>query len=274
MPYPLFSTLLALLLGLLTSLSALGQTPTPAPTYYTYTGRLTACPDSANYYTVVHRQGAGGSITTYQPGGQRLHREQYSQLRAGQRHGLSTEWDAATGHRVVSFPYQRGRLQGLVQAWYPTGQRRWQLTYRQGQRQGTLRAWYPTGRLMRTENYQAGVRTTGRCYTSAGRDTAWFAFERPARFKGPPEALQNWLSRNLRYPAMALRNQVEGNVWVRFVVDAQGLVREPELIKPIGAGTDEEILRLLRSMPAWEPAVIAGRAVAVPYQLPIEFRIR
>ncbi|WP_170170388.1 energy transducer TonB [Hymenobacter perfusus] len=244
-----------------------------ARTYYTGTGRRTAFPDSAATYTVVRRQGAGGTITTYQPNGQRLHQEQYSQLRAGQRHGLSIEWHAATGRRVASYPYSHGRLHGVVQAWYPTGRPHWQLTYRQGQRHGALRAWYPSGRLLRTETYRAGLRRTGRCYTRTGRDTTWFAFERPARFVGGEKALRQWLARNLRYPAMDLRNQVEGNMWARFVLDKRGQVQNPEILKGLTNSTDTEVLRLLKIMPVWEPAVVAGRAVAVPYELPVEFHI-
>ncbi|AHJ96817.1 TonB family protein [Hymenobacter swuensis] len=261
----------SLLLGLLTLTQGLAQPS--ARTYYTATGRRTATPDSAAYYTMVRKQGAGGTITTYQPNGRRLHQEQYSQLRAGQRHGLSTEWHAATGRRVASYPYSHGQLHGTVQTWYPNGRPRWQLAYRQGQRHGALRAWYPSGRLLRTETYRSGVLRSGHCYTRAGRDTTWFAFERPARFVGGDKALQQWLTRNLRYPASDLRNQVEGNVWVRFVLDKRGQVQNPEILKGISNSTDTEVLRLLKTMPAWEPAVVAGRAVAVPYELPVEFRI-
>lgn len=261
----------SLLLCLLTLTRVVAQPS--ARTYYTSTGRRTATPDSAVTYTVVRRQGAGGTITTYQTNGQRLHQEQYSQLRAGQRQGPSTEWAAATGRRVASYPYSHGQLHGIVQTWYPDGRPRWQLAYRQGKRHGALRAWYPSGRLLRTETYRAGVRTAGHCYTQTGRDTAWFAFERPARFVGGNKALQTWLSRNLRYPAMDLRNQVEGNTWVRFVLDKRGQVQNPEILKGLSNSIDMEVLRLLKTMPAWEPAVVAGRAVAVPYELPVEFRI-
>lgn len=271
MPHALFSAAWVVIFGLLLSQPSWAQLP--ARTYYTATGRATTSPDSAAYYTVVHKQGAGGSITTYHPNGQRLHQEQYSQLRSGQRHGFSTEWNAITGRRVARYPYQRGKLQGVVQAWYSNGRPSWQLAYQHGQRHGALRAWYPNGRVMRLETYRSGQRTTGRCYTRAGRDTVWFAFERPAQFVGSDQALHTWLTRNLRYPASDLRNQVEGSVRVRFVVDKLGRVQNPEITKGLGSSINEEVLRLLKIMPAWQPAVVAGRAVAVPYELPVEFRI-
>jgi len=261
----------SLLLWLLVLTQAVAQPS--ARTYYTATGRRTTVSDSVACYTVVRRQGAGGTITTYQPNGQRLHQERYSQLRAGQRHGFSIEWNATTGRQVACYPYSQGRLHGMVQAWYPNGRPRWQLAYRQGQRHGALRAWYPNGRTMRTETYRAGVRRTGHCYTRSGRDTTWFAFERPARFVGGDKALRQWFTRHLRYPNMDLRNQVEGNTRVRFVLDKRGQVQNPEILKGLSNSTDAEVLRLLNIMPTWEPAVVAGRAVAVPYELPVEFRI-
>ncbi|UOQ74286.1 energy transducer TonB [Hymenobacter cellulosilyticus] len=261
-----------LLLGtLLAPTRAAGQSS--ARTYYTSASRPTTAPDSAAYYTVVRKQGVGGSITTYRPDGRRLHQQRYSQLQVGRRQGLSTEWDAGTGRRVASYPYSQGHLHGVAQAWYPSGRLRWQLSYQRGQRHGTLRAWHPSGRLLRADTYRAGQRIGGHCYTRAGRDTTWFAFERPAQFPGGPVALQQWLSTHIRYPALALRNQVEGNVWARFVVDAHGQLVDGAIVKGIGAGTDEEVLRLLRSMPAWKPAVVAGQPVAVTYTLPIEFRL-
>ncbi|PJJ58863.1 TonB family protein [Hymenobacter chitinivorans DSM 11115] len=260
-----------LLVTLLASAPAAAQSA--GRTYYTRAGRPTAAPDSAAYYTVVQKQGPGGSITTYGLDGRRLHQERYSQLRTGQRQGLSTEWDARTGRRVASYPYRQGQLHGVVRAWYPSGRPRWQLAYERGRRQGPLRAWYPGGRLMRTETYRVGVRTAGHCYTRAGRDTAWFAFERPARFIGGPAALQQWLDTNIRYPALALRNQVEGHSRVQFVVDATGRVTNVQVLKALGAGVEETVVRTLTRMPAWEPAVVAGQPVAVPYELPIIFSI-
>ncbi|MCR5889427.1 TonB family protein [Hymenobacter sp. J193] len=261
-----------LLTGLLVCPQVVAQTS--ARTYYTVNGRRTTFPDSAAYYTLVRKQGVGGTITTYQLSGRRLHQEQYSHLRAGQRHGMSTEWSATTGRRTSNCSFSRGQLQGMAQAWYQNGRRRWQVEYQQGKRHGALRAWYPSGRLMRVESYRAGVRTAAHCYARSGKDTTWFEFERSAQFAGGNEGLKNWCSRTLRYPALALRNQVEGIIWVQFVIDARGRTQNLRITKPLGSGTDEEVLRLLKIMPAWEPAVVAGLPTAVLYELPVEFRIR
>ncbi|RAK66153.1 energy transducer TonB [Hymenobacter edaphi] len=252
------------------SLGVAAQLPPRA--YFTAAGRPTAAPDSAAYYTRTQRRGAGGTITTYRPDGRRLHQQQYAHLPARQLHGPSTAWTA--GRRTSTYRYQRGQLHGLAQAWYPGGQRRWQLPYAQGQRHGTLRAWYASGQLMRQETYRRGVRTGARCFTRAGHDTAYFAFSRPASFAGGDTAAAGWIQRKVRYTALALRNQVEGRVLVRFWVDGTGRVQQPQRLKSVGAGLEEAVEHALLTMPRWAPAVVEGQPVAVPYELAVFFVIR
>lgn len=266
-----FHTALRLIL-LLTSFVAAATLPratlaqAPARAYFT------AAPDSAATYTLTRRQGAGGTITTYRPDGRRLHQETYANLASGQLHGPSTTWTA--GRRTAVYFYRYGQLHGLAQAWYPNGRRRWQLSYTQGQRHGPLRAWYPSGQPRRLETYRHGQRVSGRCFTRTGQDTAYFAFSRPASFAGGPDSLRRWLGRQLRYPAWALRNQVEVLLRVRFRVDARGRVQEPVVVRDLEPIITEEVLRVLRRMPPWLPAVQEGQAVSVEYELPVEFTIR
>lgn len=244
----------------------------PARAYFTAAGRRTLAPDSAAYYTLTRRQGAGGTVVTFRPDGRRLHQETYANLATGQLHGPSTGWTA--GRRTALYPYQRGQLHGLAQAWYPSGRRRWQLGYVRGQRHGSLRGWSAAGRLLRLETYRRGVRTGGRCFTTKGRDTAYFELNRPASFAGGPDSLRGWVARRLRYPAVAMRNQVEGRVYVRFHIDKQGQVQGPWVRRGLGAGCDEEALRVIGLMPCWRPAVAEGQAVPVEYELPVEFSLR
>ncbi|GAB3828281.1 energy transducer TonB [Hymenobacter jeollabukensis] len=93
------------------------------------------------------------------------------------------------------------------------------------------------------------------------------------KFAGGDAAMLDFLRRNMRYPAMALREQVEGKVFVSFTVSTSGEIVDVQVLKGLGYGTDEEALRVVRKMPAWEPGTQNGHAVAVRYTLPITFRI-
>ena len=97
------------------------------------------------------------------------------------------------------------------------------------------------------------------------------AEEMPA-FPGGPAAYLDFMRRTLRYPDAALNASLSGKVHVRFTVDEQGRLLDPEIAKGLGGGLDQEALRLVRLMPWWTPGKIAGRPVRVRYVLPIMFR--
>ncbi len=91
-------------------------------------------------------------------------------------------------------------------------------------------------------------------------------------FPGGEAALRRFLSRQLRYPTEASRNKVQGTVYLRFVINEAGEVEEPEVMRGIGGGCDEEALRVLAQMPPWIPGEVAGVKVPVFATLAINFR--
>lgn len=108
---------------------------------------------------------------------------------------------------------------------------------------------------------------------STDKPEVFLTAERMPKFVGGDAAMIDFLRRNMRYPAMALREQVEGKVFVAFTVSASGEIVDVQVIKGLGFGTDEEALRVVRKMPAWEPGAQNNHPVAVRYTLPITFRI-
>ncbi|RIY13056.1 energy transducer TonB [Hymenobacter rubripertinctus] len=93
-------------------------------------------------------------------------------------------------------------------------------------------------------------------------------------FPGGQEALLQYIAKNIKYPAMALRNQVEGRVFIKFVVGPDGTVTNVEVQKGIGAGCDEESMRVIKSLPRFTPGKQNGRAVSVYYTVPVTFAIK
>lgn len=80
------------------------------------------------------------------------------------------------------------------------------------------------------------------------------------------------LQRNIRYPEVARRAGIEGRVYVQFVINEQGDVENPQILRGIGGGADEEALRVVR-MAKFTPGMQRGRPVRVQYSLPIFFRL-
>ncbi|MEM8889629.1 MAG: energy transducer TonB [Bacteroidota bacterium] len=91
-------------------------------------------------------------------------------------------------------------------------------------------------------------------------------------FPGGEAALYQFLSKQIRYPRQAVKNKTEGTVYVRFVIQPDGAITSPEVMRGIGFGCDEEALRVIRSMPAWNPGEIQGQKVPVFSSLAVNFK--
>ncbi len=95
--------------------------------------------------------------------------------------------------------------------------------------------------------------------------------EQPAEFPGGMAAMMKFVSQNMRYPSQARRMGTEGSVFVQFVVDQQGNISDAKVIKGIGAGCDEEAVRVVNKMPPWKPGKQNGKPVRVRFVLPLKF---
>lgn len=83
-----------------------------------------------------------------------------------------------------------------------------------------------------------------------------------------------YMQQNLRYPALARENGIEGRVYVQFVVNEDGTVGNAVIKRGIGGGCNEEAIRVVMNMPKWKPGMQNGRPVKVYYTLPITFMLQ
>lgn len=86
--------------------------------------------------------------------------------------------------------------------------------------------------------------------------------------------LIRFISNQLIYPAVAKESGIEGTVYVSFVVDENGKVVKPKIIRDIGGGCGDAAINLLKAMPTWEPGTNKGKAVKVRLNLPIHFSLK
>lgn len=107
-------------------------------------------------------------------------------------------------------------------------------------------------------------------------ETTEFVFdvvEDPPKFKGGMEAWNKYIKENLQFPESAKLNKVEGTVYVVFEIDKDGKSSNPEILRGIGYGADEEALRLINDGPDWIPGKQRGQAVNVRMRMPIRFKL-
>ena len=109
-------------------------------------------------------------------------------------------------------------------------------------------------------------------------DTVYDGMEHMAEvdpeFPGGEEALYKYLAQNIHYPEQAKKEQIQGRVFVNFVVGKDGSITDAVVKRGIGGGCDEEALRVVNAMPKWTPGKVRGENVRVNYYLPINFKLR
>ncbi|MCQ2237231.1 MAG: M56 family metallopeptidase [Bacteroidales bacterium] len=91
------------------------------------------------------------------------------------------------------------------------------------------------------------------------------------QYPGGDEALRHFLASEVKYPESAIKKGIQGRVFVTFIVDKNGDVRDAKIARGIYKALDDEALRVVKSMPKWSPGSQRGSSVAVSYTVPINF---
>ena len=92
-------------------------------------------------------------------------------------------------------------------------------------------------------------------------------------FVGGDKAMLNYIAENMMYPLEAKKAKIEGKVIVSFYVDVDGSIADVTVERGIGFGCDEEAVRVIKSMPNWNPGMSRGRKVKVRMVLPVTFKL-
>ncbi|MBN2174748.1 MAG: energy transducer TonB [Bacteroidales bacterium] len=92
-------------------------------------------------------------------------------------------------------------------------------------------------------------------------------------FPGGEPALMNYLRNNLKFTQQAREINLQGTVYVSFVVWNDGSIRNIKILRGLGAGLDEEVIRVIEAMPPWTPGSQNGRNVNVEFKMPVKFQL-
>lgn len=93
------------------------------------------------------------------------------------------------------------------------------------------------------------------------------------QFPGGAVELMKWLTKNLRYPASAQRQKVQGKVVVQFIVNKDGTIGSLKIVTPLRSDCDREALRVIRLMPKWKPGVQNDKPCRTMVRIPIVFKL-
>ena len=93
-------------------------------------------------------------------------------------------------------------------------------------------------------------------------------------FPGGAAKMMEYIQKNIKYPLMARESDIQGRVFVNFVVEPDGSISNVTVMRGIGGGCDEEAVRVVNSMPKWNPGKQRGTAVRCSFTVPIIFKLQ
>lgn len=106
-------------------------------------------------------------------------------------------------------------------------------------------------------------------------EVVFVVVETMPEFPGGQQALFKYLSENVKYPVIAQENGIQGRVICQFVVNKDGAIVDVEVVRSGGdPSLDKEAVRVIKSMPKWNPGKQRGKAVRVKYTVPVNFRLQ
>ncbi len=105
-------------------------------------------------------------------------------------------------------------------------------------------------------------------------DQVFQSVEQMPQFPGGDAELLKYISSHIKYPTMAMENNIQGRVVVQFVVTKTGAIGEVKVVRSKDPDLDREAVRVVKSLPNFIPGKMNGQAVNVWYTLPVNFKLQ
>ena len=104
-------------------------------------------------------------------------------------------------------------------------------------------------------------------------DKIYSSVETMPEYPGGMKYFKKYIDKNLKYPELAKKNKIEGVVVMQFVVEKNGDITSPRVVRKLEASLDSVAMNLIKGMPQWTPASDHGVKVRCKYSVPIAFRV-
>jgi len=97
--------------------------------------------------------------------------------------------------------------------------------------------------------------------------------EKMPEFPEGNNGLLKHINKNLKYPPLAVENNIQGIVYVSFIVEKDGKISDIKVLRSINDDLSAEAIRVISKLPKWIPGEMNGKTVRVRYNLPIRFKL-
>lgn len=162
---------------------------------------------------------------------------------------------------------------GAFEDYHDNGQLQAKSNVVEGELQDTFLSYYEDGKALRIDQYEAGRLTKGQCFDKQGKEIDYFPYQVLPEFSGGIEELFKYLNKNIHYPKDARESNIEDIVYIGFVIDKDGTVKDVTLRKDTYKSLAEEGIRVVKTMPNWHSGLRDGEKISFRYTLPIKFQL-
>ena len=106
-------------------------------------------------------------------------------------------------------------------------------------------------------------------------EQVFIVVEKPATFQGGDvNSFRDWVTKNLKYPDIAVKKGIAGKVYVQYAINSKGDVVDVKVVRGVDPSLDKEAIRVISSSPKWEPAKQKGTNVKQQFTIPIAFQLQ
>jgi TonB family protein len=175
------------------------------------------------------------------------------------------------GQMEDSMFYVNDELNGNCLSYFESGQLKVKGNFKEGEFHDSLLTFYPSGNKKRIDFYANGELIKGGIYDEKGMILPYEKYFVEAAYPGGKQAMMKFIMENVVYPEDAIVYEIEGKVYIQFIVDSLGNVKKPKVVRSISPILSEAALDVIDKMPNWTPGRIDGENYESYFQLPINF---
>jgi TonB family protein len=224
---------------------------------------------SADYYRVRQQVESGFTIDYYSKNGTPVENGHYASLVPEIRQGHFVTY-FENGIKSSEYNCINDTVQGEALDYYPSGKIMMKMNYLNNLKDGNNFEYFEDGSLKFIRKYKNGELIEVSMDPTNPKPIFTVVEDSP-EFPGGDEARMNYLAHSLKYPQEARENNIQGTVYVEFVVEIDGSLTRIKVLRGIGSGCDEECVRVVKLMPKWNPGKQRGNPVRSQFVLPVQF---
>jgi TonB family protein len=170
--------------------------------------------------------------------------------------------------------YTSNNLNGQSVYYYKNGKVKYEINFINNKKNGELKGYYNNGTLRRIDHYKNDTLLEGKCFTSQGKDTTYFIYEKSASYKnGDFQSFRKFVQRKVHFPKEALNKGIQGQIIIQFVVNTKGKIQDIIVIKSPDDLLSKTAVEAVSKSKTWNPGIKEGKKVKQKFAIPINFKL-